>query len=156
MWARQGVDIEKDQALHNLACVMGLMWGIRQILRLIPGGLATFAYPCNSWGFMASSQHARSEDQPWGNLKFPFVQMGNLISTRATMLWGLALARSVMTFGENPQRSKILLHPLIAHIRSFPELCIDDMKWSWARFPLCCFYWYLTLLAISTWFLCPL
>ena len=127
---RQGVDIEKDMALHNLATTLGFLFGIRQVLRLVHGGLATFAYPCNSWSFMSSSQHARSACQPWGNLQFAFVHMGNLLSTRATLLWALAMCRSALCMIENPKNSKLPLHPLLAHIRSFVELGVNDVKWS--------------------------
>ena len=124
------MDIEKDMALHNLATVMGLLWGIRQILRVVEGELATFALPCNSWIFMSSSQHQRTLEKPWGNLSFPFVHTGNLLSTRGSLLWALAMCRSVVTLIENPHRSKLVFHPFIEHFRSFMELGIFEVKWS--------------------------
>lgn len=36
---RQGIDIEKDAMLHNVTLTMGLLYGIRQVLRNLIDGL---------------------------------------------------------------------------------------------------------------------
>lgn len=126
---RQGVDILKDAYIHNLMTVMGLVWGIRQILRVRHGGLCFFALPCQSFGFLSSPLHARSADDPWGSRKWSFVLQGNLLAARTSLLWLLAAARSCAVLLENPGRSKVVEIPFIQHIVSFPDLMNNQIKW---------------------------
>ena len=46
------------------------------------------AVPCNSFGFMSSSQHARSHEEPEGDTRYPFVVHGNLVAARETCMHG--------------------------------------------------------------------
>ena len=120
----------KDGYVHNLLTVMGLVWGIRQILRVHHGGLCFFALPCQSFGFMSCPLHARSSEDPWGSRKWSFVLQGNLLAARTSLLWLLGAARSCAVLLENPHRSKIIEIPFIKHIMSFPELMNNQIKWS--------------------------
>lgn len=126
---RQGVDIGKDAALHNLSLTMGLLFGIRQILRVMEGGLCTLALPCNSFGFMSSSQHQRSTEAPWGNLHYGFVWQGNNLAARTALLWCLCIARSVLTLLENPDRSRVADIPFFVQLMNLAEICPQHIKW---------------------------
>lgn len=108
---------------------MGLLFGIRQILRVMEGGLCTLALPCNSFGFMSSSQHQRSTEAPWGNLHYGFVWQGNNLAARTALLWCLCIARSVLTLLENPDRSRVADIPFFVQLMNLAEICPQHIKW---------------------------
>ena len=108
--------------LQDLTGTLGFLTALSLMLRVELGGLATLAIPCNSFGYMASSQHGRSYINPLGDPRFAFVQIGNIISLRATMLIALAVIRGVYYFVENPERSSIAVHPWFVFMMSNPGL----------------------------------
>lgn len=125
---RQGFDICHEPVLHDMCGTMGYLKAISLMLRVEVQGLATLAIPCNSFGYMASSQHQRSIDNPMGNPIFAFVNAGNMVCLRAIVLIALAIVRHVHYFVENPERSTLALHPffmflhasqMFGHQRSF-------------------------------------
>ena len=108
---------------------MGLLFGIRQILRVQEGGLCTLALPCNSFGFMSSSQHQRSTEEPWGNPHYAFVWQGNNLAARTALLWCLCISRSVLTLLENPARSRVADIPFFVQLMNLAEIWPQHIKW---------------------------
>lgn len=119
---RQGYDLVTRPVLQDLTGTLGFLQAISLMLRVEQGGLAALAIPCNSFGYMSSSQHSRSWFNPLGDPRFPFVQTGNIISLRAMMLIALAVIRCVYYFVENPERSSIAVHPWFVFMMSNPRL----------------------------------
>lgn len=83
---RQGYDLVTRPVLQDLTGTLGFLQALSLMLRVEEGGLALLAIPCNSFGYMSSSQHGRCSVNPLGDPRFPFVQTGNIISLRVTML----------------------------------------------------------------------
>lgn len=74
---------------------LGFMRALQLLLRVEDLGLTTLAIPCNSFGYMSSSQHARTWENPMGAQTFSFVIIGNQVCCRACMLLALAIVRTV-------------------------------------------------------------
>lgn len=112
---------------------LGFIRAVQLLLRLDFLGLATLAIPCNSFGYMASSQHCRTWQNPMGNPYYPFVVCGNQVCCRACMLLALAIVRSVFYFVENPERSALPMFPYLRFLQSLPGIGSHRSFW-WA----CC------------------
>ena len=130
---RQGVDMVKDEALHNMMVPMGLMWAFRQALRCRKKGLALLGIPCNSFVFMSISQHQRSFFDPLGSQLYSFVITGNALAARACLIVQLCICRSVFWLTENPKQSALQYFPVLQHIMTIPEVLSMRIDWygSW-------------------------
>jgi hypothetical protein len=126
---RQSVDISKDEVTQNLAETIGLLRFIRLALRCQEGGLGLLGTPCNSFGWMASSQHERTFASPWGNMTFPFVIIGNLLATRSCLVVSILVVRSVFWMLENPDRSKVAVFPPLMHLMSISDMWPLRVYW---------------------------
>lgn len=113
--------------------VLGYIRAVQLLLRVEYLGLATLAIPCNSFGYMASSQHGRDWDTPLGDTRYPFVVTGNQVCLRACMLIALAIARSVFYFVESPERSSIFKFPFFIFLQSIPDLIGSHRTFWWGR-----------------------
>ena len=119
---RQSCDIRKDEVVQNLASNIGLCWFLRLALRCKEAALGLLGTPCNSFGWMSSSQHARTPESPWGDLQYSWVNLGNILGSRSCLVVMTLLCRSVYWMLENPHRSTIAVLPPLMHIMSIPEL----------------------------------
>lgn len=126
---RQGVDLTKDEALHNLMLPMGLMWAFRQSLRCVKRGCGMLGIPCNSFTFMSSSQHERTVWQPWGHMVHPWVIEGNCLAARSCLIIMLLIARSVWWLTENPGQSALQFFPVLQHLMAIPEVLAMRIYW---------------------------
>lgn len=126
----QSVDISKDEVTQNLAETIGLLRFVRLALRCQEGGLGLLGTPCNSFGWMASSQHERTFASPWGNMTFPFVIIGNLLATRSCLVVSILVVRSVFWMLENPDRSKVAVFPPLMHLMSISDMWPLRVYWA--------------------------
>lgn len=129
---RQAIDYLMDGCAHDLLGDVGFLFGIRQVLRVVEGGLAYFGLPCNSFSFLSSSQHCRSPTAPYGRPVFSFVHQGNILCSRMCLLVSLCAARGVRYMIENPDRSTVIMFPYVQHLMSFMELQPQRIFWSGA------------------------
>lgn len=133
---RQGFDCTKEPVLHDITLVLGFMQSLKLLLRIRQRGLSWVALPCGSFSFMSSSGHRRSWWNPYGNLQWQFVQLGNTICSRTCLLLTVAICRSVVFFVENPGQSALNYWPFINFLMAMPWL--NSQRTSW--FPSCqCF-----------------
>ena len=92
-------------------------------LRLMATGLFFAAVPCNSYIFLSSGTHGRSEGWPFGRECYAFVHDGTVLAARVTLLAALSIARQVQWFCENLESilwgtfNGFLLHG-IQHLRT--------------------------------------
>ena len=126
---RQGVDLMKDEALHNLMLPMGLMCAFKQSLRCVKRGIGMLGIPCNSFTFMSSSQHERTVWQPWGHMVHPWVIEGNCLAARSCLIIMLLIARSVWWLTENPGQSALQFFPVLQHLMAIPEVLAMRIYW---------------------------
>ena len=126
---RQGTDLVTDEYVHDLGSDIGFIYAIRQLLRLKEGSLAYFALPCNSFGFMSCATHQRTVWQPFGNLLYMFVCVGNILGTRMVLLMMLAACRGVHYFIENPENSAVRFFPYLVHLMSIKQLLPNRTRW---------------------------
>lgn len=126
---RQSVDYLDDGCTKDLLNDIGFMYCIRQILRIHEGGLAFFAVPCNSYGFMSRSLHGTTPDEPFGRFCWTFVQQGNILGARSCLLVMLCIARGIRFMFENPDRSALGYFPYLMHIMSFNQLKPERVFW---------------------------
>ena len=129
IWPRQGVDLAKDKALHNLMLPMGLMWSFRQALRCVKRGCGMLGIPCNSFTFMSSSQHERTVWQPWGRTIFSWVIEGNCLASRSCLIIMVLICRSVWWLTENPSGSALQFFPVLQHLMAIPEVLAMRIYW---------------------------
>ena len=130
---RQGFDLCRDPVLEDLTGTLGLLRAIALMLRIRDDGLATLAIPCNSFGYMASSQHCRSQSCPLGNIFHAWVHMGNMICLRACILVSIGLVRSVHYFIENPERSSLVVHPYIQFLQHMSGIFGSHRSFWWDK-----------------------
>lgn len=126
---RQSCDITKDVVTQDLAGIPGLLRFLRLALRCQEGGLGLLGTPCNSFGWMSSSQHQRTFDRPWGNRCHPWVILGNVLASRSTLVVITLLIRSVFWMVENPANSKLPVFPPLIHVMAIPELHPLRVQW---------------------------
>ena len=126
---RQGVDILVDGCAHNLLTDTGFLYAIRQLLRVKEGGLSFWGLPCNSFAFMARSQHQRTSSSPFGCQHFPFVIVGNVLATRMVCLLALSICRRLRFFLEQPDRSMAVVFPYLMHLMSFTQVEPQRVFW---------------------------
>ena len=129
MWLRQGCDVVKDPLGHDILQTGGMLWSLRQALRLRDGGFGLLAIPCNSFGFMSSSQHCRTCDKPYGNNLLWWVMQGTTIAARACLIIAVLICRSCFWMVENPDRSMLAVFPPLVHIMSIPEILPLRVHW---------------------------
>ena len=125
---RQGFDVLHDPVFGDFTSDVGFLKGIELTLRLVVDGLLFGGLPCGSFGFLSSPTHARTSADPWGNLKHPFVLIGNICSTRFAILVCLSVVRGATWMLEQPGRTALTLLPpirLLLQSRFKPRL----VKW---------------------------
>ena len=127
---RQGFECESKPIVEDICTTMGLVNAVRLILRLKPKSLLALGLPCNSFGYMSSSLHCRSNELPHGREHYPFVCLGNQIGYRSELLTLLGVVRMVLWFLENPERSKCVVLPVLERISSANVLRSRTCKWS--------------------------
>ena len=110
---RQGFDLSHDPVFGDFTSDVGFMKSIELVLRLTLDGLLYGGLPCASFGFLSSPTHERSAMEPWGNLKFPFVCVGNVCATRFAVLVCLAVVRGCSWMLEQPGKTALLFLPPI-------------------------------------------
>ena len=113
---RQGYDISQDSVLQDLGLFFGFLKALLNVLRIKPRGLCWLAIPCNSFGWMAFSQHLRQWCNPYGCPLRPWVWQGNLLCSRACLLIAVAVCRGVTWFVENPLQSSIHSWPYLNYL----------------------------------------
>lgn len=112
----QGYDISQDSVLQDLGLFFGFLKALLNVLRIKPRGLCWLAIPCNSFGWMAFSQHLRQWCNPYGCPLRPWVWQGNLLCSRACLLIAVAVCRGVTWFVENPLQSSIHSWPYLNYL----------------------------------------
>jgi|OrbCmetagenome_4_1107370.scaffolds.fasta_scaffold125646_1 hypothetical protein len=125
---RQGCDILKEPHGHNILETAGMLWSLRQALRVQDGGFGMLAIPCNSFGYMSSSGHQRTPMNPYGNPLW-WVTQGSTIATRACLIILVLICRSCFWMVENPDRSMLQVFPPLVHIMSIPEIMPLRVHW---------------------------
>ena len=128
-FTRQTIDFMDDGCSKDLLNDVGFLFAIRQVLRVVEGGLAYFGLPCNSYGFMSSSLHGRGPQQPFGRSCHSFVQQGNILAARMCLLLMLCVARGIRFMVENPDRSALSIYPYLQHLMSFHQLKPQRIFW---------------------------
>jgi len=84
------------------------------VRRSKPGAFHVIALCCNSFCMPASSSHGRSILFPLGNENYEFVQQGNLLASRMTLLMLYSLAKTCRFLLEQPGGSALPLHPRVS------------------------------------------
>lgn len=130
----QSCDISKDEVTQDLASTIGLLRFLRIALRCKEGGLGLCGTPCNSFGWMACSQHCRNFLSPWGNPTYGWVHMGNLLACRSVLLMCVLVARSVFFMLENPERSQLAVLPPLMHLMSIRQILPLRVYWAMGYF----------------------
>ena len=127
----------KDQ---DLSSVTGILIALQQILRVQRDGLVWLGVPCASFGFMASSGHRRSQESPLGDVSRHFVRLGNLLSSRASLLAVISMTRGCFWFIENPGQSTLGLFPYLKWMLSLGILNCKMMHGQTTRWLPDCVY----------------
>ena len=126
---RQGYDNTRDPVIEDLGTSVGFLRATYLVLRIKPAGLAFFGLPCNSFSFMSSSLHGRSEEQPWGCICRGFVVQGNMLGARCALLIALAISRLVTWALENPGRSSVPTFPYLKNLMHIEEFWSGMVFW---------------------------
>ena len=83
----------------------GLIYAVRQTLRLVPSGLVFLGVPCSMLVWISSGTHGRAAPNFMGDSSIPGVVASNTLLARASLLCCLAMARSVFWAVEQPGSS---------------------------------------------------
>ncbi|CAE7785409.1 unnamed protein product, partial [Symbiodinium sp. CCMP2456] len=126
--AAQGYDRGRDPVMEDLGNNQGFMRALALVLRLKPGGLLFAGLPCNSFAFMSKGSHKRTLDNPMG-ANHPFVITGNLLASRACLLFLVALIRSTCWALENPARSTVPMFPYLEKMMGLPLFRHASVFW---------------------------
>ena len=118
----------RDPVFGDFTTTVGFMKGVELTLRLVVNGLLFGGLPCQSMGFMSSPTHKRSPADPWGDLRHPFVWIGNVCATRFTLLVCLAIVRRGTWMLEQPGRTALPWLPPIRLLLQ-PKLRPRLVKW---------------------------
>ena len=125
---REGCDILKDHN-QNILETAGMLWALKQALRVIDGGFGLLAIPCNTFGWMSCSGHGRNHECPYGR-PVSWVEQGTTIASRACLVIMVLICRSIFFMVENPDRSAISYFPPLTHVMSIPEIQPLRVHWS--------------------------
>lgn len=103
---------------EDITTAVGFRKALSYVARLRPGGLLAEAPVCSSFVFPNSSNTKRKRDNIAGDLKYPPVQLGNLMANIAAFFLVVACARGVHGFLENPAGSLMFhfLQPVLRHL----------------------------------------
>ena len=142
---RQGYDLNRDAVVENILSTMGFMRATALGLRLQACGLLYAAIPCNSYSYMSSSLHKRTDQNPHGDRTRPFVVEGTCVAARTALIIILCISRSVSWFVENPSSSRLNSSPFFKYLLARPDLQGDTVRWPgtqthacvepWPRYP---------------------
>ena len=125
---RQGCDILKDPHGQNILETAGMLWSLKQALRVVDGGFGLIGIPCNSFNWMSSSGHCRTPGNPYGNPLW-WVEQGTTMASRACLVIMVLICRSIFWMVENPDRSAVAFFPPLVHIMSIPEILPLRVHW---------------------------
>ncbi|CAJ1389225.1 unnamed protein product, partial [Effrenium voratum] len=129
----QPYDITRDQT-ENLMHTLGFAKAVGLTLRVMATGLFFAAVPCNSYTFLSSGTHGRSEGRPFGRECYGFVHDGTVLAARVALLAALSIARQVQWFCENPLRTTVTYHPYIAHLLQMAPTQPTVVSWHMGNF----------------------
>ena len=85
-------------------CFADIVWAV---WLCVPASLLWIAVPCNTWGYLNSSNTMRSKQRPSGNIKDPKVRAHNKLATRISKLLPLISLRRCYHVIENPTGSRL-------------------------------------------------
>ncbi|CAK8987363.1 unnamed protein product [Durusdinium trenchii] len=91
--------------VNDLLGMSGLIYAVRQTLRLVPSGLVFLGVPCSMLVWISSGTHGRAAPNFMGDSSIPGVVASNTLLARASLLCCLAMARSVFWAVEQPGSS---------------------------------------------------
>lgn len=102
----------------------GLLYALRQVLRLKAGGLLFMGIPCSLLVFisLATSKRGLHGHDIFGDESLDCVVKSNLHLSRACLLAMLCMARSVFWAAEQPSTSKLPQIPYYRELLSDPLL----------------------------------
>lgn len=107
-------DIKRDPVHENVLLEAGFFNAVGLIMRLRVGGLLGQAPVCSSWVGLNAANTKRNKDNFAGDEDYEAVQIGNTMADVSFFLMGLALAREVHTYLENPAGSMIFSYGMIS------------------------------------------
>ena len=118
-WRKPRLTFDKDsKSYEDLLGVHGFFQCLQHTLRLDEFGLLFGGVPCNSFTWISSSQHNRNESNGFmGNWeKYSWVELMNILATRAAICIAVALSRRCYFMVENPDRSTLPSFPYFDHL----------------------------------------
>lgn len=117
----------RDNPADDITTDLGLLRGIKLVLRLRVSGLLWSGTPCSSWTFLNRGTSKRCHGAPLGDVGCPSVASSNLVVTRMALLCMLAAARSVTWTMEQPGSSLMPEHPRLRHLRELGRQLLETM-----------------------------
>ena len=108
----QPFDVKRDSVAENLLLEAGFHNAISLVMRIRPGGLLGQAPVCSSFVGLNVANTKRGRDNWAGDEQYPAVVAGSRRADITFSLMGLALARGVHTYLENPVGSMIFSYGL--------------------------------------------
>lgn len=129
MQLRAEFDRDRRKEEEDIEALPGFIRLTTLVLRLKVGALAWFAIPCNSFGFMSSSQHQRSKSWPFGDCSHQWVRAANLIASRIAIMASITIARRAYWGAENPSQSKLILFPYLCHLKQILGDLYFEVRW---------------------------
>ena len=107
-------DIKRDPVHENVLLEAGFFNAVGLVMRLRVGGLLGQAPVCSSWVGLNSANTKRNRENFAGDEDYEPVQVGNRMADASFFLMGLALAREVHTYLENPAGSMIFSYGMMS------------------------------------------
>ena len=106
-----GLEIQKDERLHDFTSAEGFAFALTVIERLRPGGFSMKAPVCSNWIWLVRSSSGRSSAFPLGYTWDGTVAWSNMMVSRVVILLLLLTAKGCAWMLEQPLSSVLFLHP---------------------------------------------
>lgn len=130
-------DSGKAGLTEDLSSKSGFMRALELVKQLRRGGLLVMGPPCSSFVVLNAKNCQRNAQNNYqGDLKYPPVQLGNLLATAAAFLMTVACMRGVEVVFENPPSSTIWKFPIVKQVLdSFVQRSTCTPRCAWSTEP---------------------
>ena len=121
---RLSLTFDKDAKgfLEDMTSVHGFIRSLQCILRVVRFGLVHAGQPCNSFCWVSSASHGRSDDNSYmGRTDLDWIYMCNIIAVRCVICLMVAFSRRVFFIIENPRQSQLPNFPYYDYLINLAE-----------------------------------
>lgn len=123
-------DLDGSSTSEDICTKEGFIAAVVLLMRIVPGGLATFVPKCASWMFLNVVNTGRRKDNGYqGNPLNNSVVEGNVMMIASLILLELAALRQIWAVLENPKKSYVWFwDPMIETLSSLGFTFADTMR----------------------------